>query len=89
MTTSTLSFPVNATALDDEIMSIWTDELTKSDAEYLLDQLETLGFPFVEVRCTEHGLFGVHVPRGAASFLSCGGERSRKGGVPRGANLAG
>jgi len=51
-----------ATTCATRLNSTWTDDMTKSDAEFLLDRLEQAGFRDVKVRCTSEDLFAVQLP---------------------------
>ena len=64
MSTDIIPTTTREPSWDDTLDSCWTDDLTKSEAEFLLDQLEELGFPNMEVRCTERGMFAVQLPWG-------------------------
>jgi hypothetical protein len=66
MTASTLSRLARATPLDEQSPFTWTNGMTKSEAEFLLDQFEEAGVPGVEICCTRQGLFAIHLPRTAA-----------------------
>jgi hypothetical protein len=69
MATCTLPISAIASARDNQIVSDWTENLTKHDAEILLDRLEALGYSCVEVRCTHQGLFVVRLPWGTAALF--------------------
>ena len=56
MSTATLDAPVRT--------ETWTDDLTVTEFEALLDSLEVAGFCNVDVRCTESGFFAVKMPQG-------------------------
>jgi hypothetical protein len=46
-----------------QLDSTWTNDLTMSEAEMLLDQLEVAGVRDVEVHCTAEELFAIKIPR--------------------------
>jgi hypothetical protein len=52
--------------LDNTLESSWTRDLTKNEAESLLDTLEAAGFAAPELRCTGEGLFSIHLPDSVA-----------------------
>jgi hypothetical protein len=60
MATGTFAFVSRASA--NQLDSSWTDDLTMSEAEFLLDQLEAAGFRYVEVHCTPEDCFAVKIP---------------------------
>jgi hypothetical protein len=60
MATGTFAFVSRASA--NQLDSSWTDDLTMSEAEFLLDQLEAAGFRNVQVHCTPEDLFAVKIP---------------------------
>jgi hypothetical protein len=62
MTISTFPTSSRTKGKKDLFDSNWTGDLTKSEAEVLLDWLEQIGFPDLEVRCTSESLFAVHLP---------------------------
>ncbi len=60
MATGTLA--AGASIRGDHLDSAWSDAMTKSEAEFLLDRLEAAGFRDVKVRCTTEDLFAVQIP---------------------------
>jgi hypothetical protein len=71
MVASTLSNPAQATGWED-VPVAWTDDLTKCEAEMLLDWLEEAGLPSTEIRCTRQGFFGVRLPAPLRRFCGNG-----------------
>jgi hypothetical protein len=61
MAAGTFAFASRAAAT--QVDRTWTNDLTLSEAELLLDQLELAGIRNVEVHCTEEELFAVRIPR--------------------------
>jgi hypothetical protein len=57
------TFALASRASANRLDSTWTNDLTLSEAELLLDQLELAGVRNVEVHCTEEELFAVRIPR--------------------------
>jgi hypothetical protein len=57
------TFAVISRASANQLDSTWTNDLTLSEAEFLLDRLEVAGFRDVQVHCTAEELFAIKIPR--------------------------
>jgi hypothetical protein len=60
MATATLERPIRT--------ETWTEDLTATETEALLDSLEVAGFSDLDVRFCESGLFAVKLPPNASHF---------------------
>jgi hypothetical protein len=67
MASATIAPPSRASAPSVPVDCTRIDDLTKSEAEILLDRLEAAGIGDVEVCCTKDELFALKIPGGSRS----------------------